>query len=162
MAVERHDAKKEECKKANNSSAPKREGLDGGSLYWAQESPQEAAVKSIKVKQQQVEMRLTSKMQEAADEDEAVKLYALVQISPWLILQCKAEHNEGCQLLCLPHVNLQPNDKHRISKVSGWTWKPCTVMSCRRIFTYFVTFCYFHNNMYIRLHNTAEVFKACL
>ena len=72
MAVERHDAKKEECKKANNSSAPKREGLDGGSLYWAQESPQEAAVKSIKVKQQQVEMRLTSKMQEAADEDEAV------------------------------------------------------------------------------------------
>ena len=72
MEVERHDAKKEECKKANNSSAPKREGLDGGSLYWAQESPQEAAVKSIKVKQQQVEMRLTSKMQEAADEDEAV------------------------------------------------------------------------------------------
>lgn len=68
-AVERHDAKIEEYKKANDSSALKREKdlMDGA--YSELKKAQEAAAKSIKVKRQQVQMRLTSKKQETDSKD---------------------------------------------------------------------------------------------
>ena len=41
--------------------------------YTELKKAQEVAVKSIKVKRQQVEMRLSSKMLDAGDEDEALE-----------------------------------------------------------------------------------------
>ena len=73
LALEGHDAKVEELKRGNKSSALKREKALMEGAYTELKKAQEAAVKSIKVKRQQVEMRLSSKMLDAGDGDEALE-----------------------------------------------------------------------------------------
>ena len=73
LALEGHDAKVEELKRGNESSVLKHEKALMEGAYTELKKAQEAAVKSIKVKQQQVEMRLSSKMLDAGDEDEALE-----------------------------------------------------------------------------------------
>ena len=71
LALEGHDAKVEELKRGNKSSALKREKALMEGAYTELKKAQEAAVKSIKVKRQQVEMCLSSKMLDEGDGDEA-------------------------------------------------------------------------------------------
>ncbi|CAH3046273.1 unnamed protein product [Porites lobata] len=73
LALEGHDAKVEELKRGNESSVLKHEKALMEGAYTELKKAQEVAVKSIKVKRQQVEMRLSSKMLDAGDEDEALE-----------------------------------------------------------------------------------------
>ena len=73
MEVEHHDAKKEECKKVNNSSALKHEkALMEGAYTELKKAHKKRLLNLSRLRNSNFEMRLTSKMQEAADEDEAV------------------------------------------------------------------------------------------
>ena len=60
--------------------------------YTELKKAQEAAVKSIKVKRQQVEMRLSSKMLDAGDKDETLDRSLLAPFWAFIIFSCFVCH----------------------------------------------------------------------
>ena len=88
LALEGHDAKVEELKRGNKSSALKREKAFMEGAYTELKKAQEAAVKSIKVKRQQVEMYLSSKMLDEGDKDETLDRSLLAPFWAFIIFSC--------------------------------------------------------------------------